>query len=103
MSRTTRRRSGPSCSKGGACALKICASSGGRPSWAAKELLGRLQGVQRAARLTQVVARDVGVALRRAQAAVAQQGLDRPHVDSRLQEMRRKGVAQGVKSDRLRD
>ena len=62
-----------------------------------------LQGVERTARLAQVVAGHVRVALRRSQAAVAQQGLDRAYVHARFEELRGKAVTQGVKADRLAD
>ncbi len=53
----------------------------------------RPQGIERAPRLSQVIARHVGVALRGFQTAVAQQGLDRPYVYSRLQKVRRKAMS----------
>lgn len=43
------------------------------------------QGIERAPRLAQIVARHVDVTLRRTQAAMAQQSLDRSHVDPRLE------------------
>ena len=56
--------------------------------------LGLPQRVQRAARVLEVVARHVGIALRRVQTAMAQERLDRSHVHARLQELRGKAVAQ---------
>lgn len=43
------------------------------------------QRIERAPRLPQIVSRHVGVTLRRTQAAMAQQSLDRSHVDPRLE------------------
>jgi hypothetical protein len=46
---------------------------------------GLPQRIERTPRLSQIVARHVGVTLRRTQAAMAEQSLDRSHVDPRLE------------------
>jgi hypothetical protein len=52
-----------------------------------------LQRIEWTARLSQVVTGDVHVSLRRSQAAMAEQCLDRPHVHPGFQQMSRKTVA----------
>jgi hypothetical protein len=62
-----------------------------------------LEQVQRRGRARQVLLRQMKIARRSAQAAMAHQALDRMHIDARLEQMRGKGVPQGMDAARLGD
>src|SRR5436190_2835901 len=61
------------------------------------------QSIERTGRRPQVVSGDVRVALRRAEASMTEQGLDRPRAHARLHQMCREAVAERMKADFLVD